>query len=78
MPFLEDVQVSSIHSDDPQKQIEALAKQVNQSFRAISNETRTNVYKDDTGTDRILIGVLPDGTTGIVISKDGIDVNTVF
>ena len=78
MPFLEDVQVSSIHADDPQKQIEAIAKQVNQSFRAISNETRTNVYKDDTGTDRILIGVLPDGTTGIVISKDGIDVNTVF
>lgn len=78
MPILNDVTASSIHADDPKGQIEAVVKQVNDSFRAISNETRTNIYKDDSGTPRILIGVLPDNTTGIVISVEGVDVTTLF
>lgn len=78
MPQLQDVSVSSIHSDDPQKQMESMAKQINQAFRALSNETRTEVYKDNSGTNRILIGIWPDGDTGIIISKEGVDVLTLF
>lgn len=78
MPILQDVSVSSIHKDDPQKQMESMAKQLNDWGRALSNEKRTDVYKDNSGTNRILIGVLPDGTTGIVVSVEGVDVTTLF
>lgn len=78
MPVLQDISASSINADDPQKQIQSIVKQTNEAFRAISNETRTNIYKDDSGTPRILIGVLPDNTTGIVISVEGVDVTTLF
>lgn len=53
-------------------------RQLNEWGRLLSNEKRTEVYKDNSGTNRIIIGVLPDGDTGIVISKEGIDVLTVF
>lgn len=33
-----------------------------------------SLYYDSNGLARIIIGILPDGTTGIVQSKDGIDV----
>lgn len=78
MPILPDVSVSSIYQDDPQKQMESMAKQLNDWGRALSNERRTDLYKDNAGTNRILIGVLPDGETGIVISKEGVDVLTLF
>lgn len=78
MPFIPDIAVGTVHSGEPEKQIESIVKQTNEAFRLLSNEKRTDVYKDNSGTPRILIGVLPDGTTGIVISKDGINVNTVF
>lgn len=78
MPILQDISVSSINKDDPQKQMESMAKQLNDWGRALSNEKRTDVYKDNSGTNRILIGVLPDGETGIVVSKEGVDVLTLF
>ena len=78
MPYLHDITASSINSDDPKKQIESIVKQLNDWGRAISNERRTEVYKDNSGTNRIIIGVLPDGDTGIVISKENIDVLTLF
>jgi len=78
MPILGDISASSINADDPQKQIESVVKQVNDWGRALSNETRTDVYKDSTGTNRILIGVLPDQSTGIIISKENIDVLSLF
>lgn len=78
MPILQDVSVSSIHKDDPQKQMESMAKQLNDWGRALSNERRTDVYKDNSGVNRILIGVWPDGDTGIIISKAGVDVLTLF
>lgn len=78
MPFLQDISASSLNSDDPQAQIQSVVKQLNQWGRSLSNETRTDVYKDNSGTNRILIGVLPDGDTGIVISKPGTDVLDVF
>ena len=78
MPFLQDISASSLNADDPQRQIESVVKQLNQWGRSLSNETRTDVYKDNSGTNRILIGVLPDGDTGIVISKPDVDVTNVF
>lgn len=46
----------------------------NPQFRE-ANGTQTI---NDGTSDRILIGLLPDATYGIVISKPGIDVNSVF
>lgn len=78
MPILSDVTVSSINKDDPQKQMESMARQLNDWGRALSNERRTDLYKDNAGTNRILIGVLPNGETGIAISIEGVDVTTLF
>ena len=78
MPLLPDINAGSAIAGDPATQISSLTKQLNEWGRIISNERRTDIYKDDAGNNRIIIGVLPDGTTGIVISKEGIDVETAF
>lgn len=36
------------------------------------------MYYDTNGVPSIIIGILPDGTTGLVIAKEGVDVTTVF
>lgn len=36
------------------------------------------LYYDQNNVARIVIGILPDGTIGLVVSKDGVDVLTVF
>jgi hypothetical protein len=36
------------------------------------------LYYDASGVPRIIIGILPDGTTGLVISKEGESVLDVF
>jgi hypothetical protein len=41
-----------------------------------SNYSTETFYNN--GIPQILIGLLPDGTYGLVISKVGIDVNTLF
>lgn len=51
---------------------------INQNFAALGGSSVTTLYKDNTGTPRIIIGILPDGSTGLVISKPGIDVTKVF
>lgn len=33
-----------------------------------------SIYYDSDNVPRIIIGVLPDGTMGMVVSKDGVDV----
>lgn len=78
MPYLKDISASSIVSEDPTQQIQSVIKQVNDWGRALSNEQRTDVYKDNSGTNRIIIGVLPDGDTGIVMTREGVDVLSVF
>lgn len=46
---------------------------------SISGLTETILVTDPaSGLRRIIIGMLPDGTTGLVISKPGIDVYTAF
>lgn len=51
---------------------------INDNFQRMQDRFRTNVIKDETGTNRLIFGKLPDGTYGLVISKEGIDVLTVF
>jgi|JI10StandDraft_1071094.scaffolds.fasta_scaffold2424072_2 hypothetical protein len=36
------------------------------------------IVADENGVMRMIIGILPDGTIGIVISKEGVDVRDVF
>ena len=78
MPLLRDISFSSINQDDFQMQMKSVVKQINEWGRLISNEDITRVYKDNSGTNRIIIGVLPDNTTGLIISKEGVDVLNVF
>jgi len=78
MPILNDVTASSIHADDPKGQIEAVVKQVNDGFRAISNEARTSIVKDDAGQQRLLTGYqqggFSNGDVGVKLSQTGVDV----
>jgi hypothetical protein len=41
----------------------------------LQDDYSTRTYYDQNGLARILIGLLPDGTYGLVISKPGFDVN---
>ena len=77
MPLLDPINIAALKGD-PDRQIESIVKQLNEWASIISNETRTDVYKDNSGLNRILIGVLPDGDTGIVMSEEGIDVLSLF
>ncbi len=51
---------------------------LNQNFQKMENSDRQQILKDDTGTPRIIIGLLPDKTFGIVISKPGINVQDLY
>lgn len=61
MPLLQEINISAIDKEDVQKQLESIIKQINEWARLISNESRTLVIKDDSGTPRILIGYQEDG-----------------
>lgn len=52
---------------------------IGQNFQILQKSTfETQMFRDETGTPRILFGRLPDGTYGLVISKPGVDVKDVF
>lgn len=51
---------------------------INDNFSRVQNKLVTNIIKDENGIPKMIIGKLPDGTYGLVIAKDGIDVLTVF
>ena len=76
MANLKDLSVGTIAGDDPQKQIESLVKQLNEWGREISNEGITKIYKDDAGTQRVLLGKGADGFQGVKVSQEGSDVYT--
>lgn len=44
----------------------------------LKDDYSTRTYYDGTGTPRILLGLLPDGNYGLVISKPGFDVTKQF
>jgi len=75
MPRLPRIKTAAVKEGE---EVESLVRQLNTWQEQIENESRTTVYKDNSGLNRILIGVLPNGDTGIVISKEGVDVLTLF
>lgn len=47
---------------------------MNKNIYELKNREVVQVYRDTTGTRRIILGRLPDGSYGFAISKDGSDV----
>ncbi len=68
MPLLKDIGVSGVSSDDVQKQIDSIVKQVNDWGRNISNESKTLVIRGDQTTNAIIIGQQEDGSMGILMN----------
>lgn len=62
----------------PGSSLEDVIKVVNENNADIDNRFRTQIIKDESGVNRIIFGKLPDGTYGLVISKEGFDVLEVF
>lgn len=62
----------------PGMDMQTLISALNENFALLENINRTQIFKDETGVKRIIIGQLPDKTWGIVISKAGEDVVKLF
>lgn len=62
----------------PNMTYDMLVSALNENFALIENLSRTNIYKDETGKRRIIIGQFPDNTWGIVMVKPGEDVLDVL
>lgn len=56
----------------------SLVSAINENLAALQSLSRTQVFKDETGVNRIILGKLPDGTWGLVISKPTYDVLRLF
>lgn len=54
------------------------AQVINDNFQQLEAEGRTKIIKDENGQARIILGKFPDGTYGLIISKPGVDVLTLF
>lgn len=48
--------------------------QMNKNILELQNNERTTIFKDDTGTRRVLMGKGPNGFYGLKVSKDTFDV----
>lgn len=62
----------------PGGDMDMIIQSVNNNFRQVAESNRTNVITDENGNDRIIIGKMPDGKYGIIISNEGVNVNDVF
>lgn len=51
-----------------------IVNQVNQNIATLKAQDVTNIFKDDTGTRRVLLGKGKDGFYGLKVSQPGIDV----
>jgi hypothetical protein len=58
----------------PSMDTATLVSAINDMFRQVESENRTKVVKDETGTNRILIGRGEDGKYYLKVSKDGVNV----
>lgn len=58
----------------PSMDMSTLTNALNDMFRQIESENRTQVIKDEDGKNRILIGRAPKGNYVVAISKKGVDV----
>lgn len=72
-PLLPDVNLGAL-GDEADKKIESLTKQINEQNRLISNENRTKIINDASGTPRILFGEGPNEFYGLKVSQEDIDV----
>ena len=57
---------------------EMMAQVINQNNQQIAENNRTNLITDENGVNRVIIGRMPDGTYGVIVSKPGVDGNTLF
>lgn len=60
------------------KNLPNIVNMVNKNIYELKGQEVTRIFKDTTGKRRIIIGKLPDGTYGLVISKPGFDVIEVL
>ena len=58
----------------PNMDMSTLTNALNDMFRQIESENRTQVIKDEDGKNRILIGRAPKGNYVVAISGEGVDV----
>ena len=58
----------------PNMDMSTLTNALNDMFRQIESENRTQVIKDEDSKNRILIGRAPKGNYVVAISKKGVDV----
>lgn len=57
---------------------EMMAQVINQNYQQIADSNRTNVITDENGFNRIILGKMPNGKYGLIISNENINVNDVF
>lgn len=62
----------------PTMTYDMLISALNDNFAQLENINRTLIMRDETGTNRIILGRQPDGTYGLVISKPGEDVVRLY
>ena len=58
----------------PNMDMATLTTAINDMFRQVESENRTQVIKDEDGKNRILIVRAPKGNYVVAISKKGVDV----
>lgn len=58
----------------PNMDMATMVNAINDVFRQIESENRTQIIKDENGQQRVLIGRAPNGEYLIAISAKGIDV----
>lgn len=51
-----------------------MAAVISSNFRQLENLNRVQIFKDETGVNRIILGRLPDGSYGMKVSQEGVDV----
>lgn len=62
----------------PGMTVAEIATAVNNTHRQIEAENRTKVVKDENGVNRIILGRMPDGSYGLLVTKPGIDAVELF
>lgn len=73
MPSVHDNQTNPMSSGT-----QGITTKRDDSSGAYVNTKDATVLVNDGDNDRILLGLLPDGTFGMVVSKEGVDVNDLF
>lgn len=58
--------------------LQTIVSDINQNILELKVREVTQIVKDTSGNRRIIFGRLPDGSYGLVISKEGYDVVEVL